>query len=63
MTDAYQCPRCDSYRMIALGENIECVNCRSEFEIWDLDNIEDKSTILTVQEKKAIIDALNPESV
>ena len=40
------------------GRIIECIDCKQEYEKQDIETIEDKSTILSIQEKKGIIKTL-----
>jgi len=58
MTKISTCPRCESKRILDYGDTIECLDCKLEFEKEDIENIEDKSSILAVQEKKKFLDAL-----
>ena len=58
MTKKYLCPRCRSEKIIDLGDVIECVICKDEFEKSDLETFEDKSNILSVREKKRILDSI-----
>ena len=58
MTKITQCPRCRGNKIIDNGNTIDCVDCKLEFEKEDLENIEDKSSILSLQEKKQTLDAL-----
>jgi Zn-finger protein len=59
MTKITQCPRCDGNKIIDNGETIDCVDCKLEFEKNDIETIKDKRNILSLQEKKKILDALN----
>ncbi len=52
------CPRCNSERIIDYEDIIECLDCNLEFEKKDFELIEDKSNILAIQEKKAIVHEL-----
>jgi hypothetical protein len=58
MTKNFQCPRCYGNRIIDNGDTIDCVDCKLEFEKVDLKNIDDKTSILSLQEKKGVLDAL-----
>ena len=58
MTKISQCPRCNGTRIIDNGDTIDCVDCKLEFEKEDIKTIEDKANILSLQEKKRILDAL-----
>ena len=58
MTKITQCPRCNGTRIIDNGDTIDCIDCQLEFEKEDIENIEDKSSILSLQEKKGVLDAL-----
>jgi len=54
----YNCPRCNGDNIEDYGEIIECVDCKLEFEKEDIDQIEDKTTILSIQEKKGFIKSM-----
>ncbi len=58
MTKKFHCPRCSSKKIIDLGDVIECVNCKDEFEKSDLETFEDESNILSVREKKRFLDSI-----
>ncbi|MHA1294545.1 MAG: hypothetical protein ACTSQJ_18040 [Promethearchaeota archaeon] len=57
MTKIFQCPRCDSKRIIDLESLIGCLDCHLEFDKEDIRNIKDKSSILAISEKKGFLDA------
>ena len=51
----YYCPRCGNTEIIDYGDSFDCPICLREFEKKDFDTIEDKSKILSVEEKLGII--------
>ncbi len=54
-TRIQKCPRCNSKYIINFIDTIECLNCRLEFYKIDIKNIDDKSSVLSIQEKMRII--------
>ncbi len=56
MKKKYSCPRCNGNNVVEYDESIDCVDCKLEFHKYEIDTIEDKSTILSIQEKMAILD-------
>ena len=61
MTEMFKsCPRCKGKKVIDLGETIECTVCRLEFDKDDIEQLEDKATILSVQEKLKLVKSIKP---
>lgn len=58
-----ECPRCKGKRIIDYETIIECLDCNLEFEKKDIEEIEDKSAILSLQEKQSIIKALKDDNL
>ena len=56
----FSCPRCGFSKTVDLGPTIQCdnKNCGLEFEKEDLYLIEDNTSILSIQEKKGVLDPL-----
>lgn len=52
------CPRCQSERVIDLGETIECMDCKGEYEKEEILNASDPSDVLSIKEKMGIIEDL-----
>jgi hypothetical protein len=44
------CPRCKSSKIIDMGDTIDCVDCRLEFEKIDIKTLE-SNQILAISEK------------
>ena len=59
----YFCPRCGCKEIVEYDDSFDCTRCKDEkgipleFDKEDFDTIEDKSNILSVQEKLAFIEA------
>ncbi len=54
----YFCPRCGSQNIVNYDDSFECSECRLEFDKKDFDEIEDKSCILSIEEKLGIVEVL-----
>ena len=54
-TRIQKCPRCNSKYIINFKDTIECLKCQLEFFKIDVNNIDDKSSVLSIQEKMRII--------
>lgn len=52
----FNCPRCNGDNVKDFGDIIECLDCKLEFDKSDINIIDDKSNILSIQEKKKVID-------
>ena len=58
---SYYCPRCGCKDIIEYDKSFDCTICKDEkgmsfeFDKEDFNNIEDKSNILSLQEKLALI--------
>jgi len=53
------CPRCFGENIKNYEKIIECLDCNLEFDKKDIISIEDKLSILSIQEKKKIIKTLS----
>ena len=53
--NGYRCPRCGNGKIIDYGDTFDCSVCELEFKKNDLNTIEDKSSILAIEEKMGVI--------
>ncbi len=56
------CPRCGGMNVIEYDTAIECTDCVLEFSIEDIETTEDKSQVLSVQEKLHVSQVLYDQS-
>lgn len=51
------CPRCKSNKIIDMGDTIDCLDCRLEFEKVDIKTLE-SSQILAISEKLEFVKSI-----
>jgi rubredoxin len=61
VVDRYYCPRCGNKNIIEYEETFDCPICELEFDKKDFKLIEDKSSILSLQEKSGIAKVLKED--
>ena len=54
----YYCPHCGNQNIVNNDDSFECSECRLEFDKKDFHEIEDKSNILSIEEKLGISQVL-----
>ena len=55
----YYCPRCWNEQVVEYESSFECPSCLLEFDKSEFDSIKDKSSILSLEEKRGISEVFN----
>ena len=61
--EGYFCPRCGNLDIIDYDDTFDCPKCMLEFNKEDFDIVEDKSNVLSIQEKMAFIEVLELDEI